>query len=124
MPRKFLGFHVEDRLPVHEMRHTRVRLHDDRLRRHLRKPLDIGQHPVGTESTVESVRVDPDALEHRRHTLDVRTRQELPVFTQRDRDEHGKIAVLLRGQYRGLDLARITHRLDEDEIRLQSCRAI
>ena len=82
--RKFAWPDGEDSLAVHDLRHARVRLYDDRLSRDFRKALDERQHLVGAKPAVEAVGVDTERFEKRRNALDRRAGKELPRLVERN----------------------------------------
>ena len=114
---KIAGADREHRPAVDDLRHPGVGLHYDRLRRDFREPFHERKHPVGAKPAVEAVRVDAERLEKRRDALDRCASEKLSRLVERNRREHREGGVQLCREDRGLELARIAHRLDEHEIR-------
>ena len=111
-----LGTDREDRLPVHDLGESRIRLDDDWDVRTRRETLDEGEKLVGTESAIKAAGVGLERVEERGDRIDIGARQELAVLGQRDGRENRQIRVFLRGEKRGLELVRVGEGLEEDEI--------
>ena len=108
----------EDGASALDLRKPRVGLYDDRLRGDLRETFHVRQHAVGSESAVETVGVDAERFEKRGDAFNRSAREKLAVLAQRNRRVDRKIAIFLRGDDRGLELEKIAHRLDDDQIGL------
>ena len=114
--REILRPHVIDGTAVHDARHAGVGLdHDGRG-----GGVEEGGSPrlrgVRAETAVEAERIDAEPFEQRRDGGGVGPGKKLAALVERHCRENGQIAVFARGEYGGLELVEVGHRLDDDEV--------
>ena len=107
---------VEARLSVHDPRHARVGLHNDRNRHAGSQTPDERQKLVRPETAIETTGIGLEGVKERRNAIDITAREKLAVFAQGHGGDHGQIRVLPSRQQRRLELVGVVDGLDGDEV--------
>ena len=114
--REFLRAHGIVHIAV---RKTRVRLDEDGHAAHRKQPLYEGEYLVGPEGAVDA---DDVGISGRRdaETLHTAPRERPAALVEGHGTHHGKGAVLAGGESRRLELGKVGHGLDDDDVGISS----
>ena len=119
--RKFLRCYIIYRLTVFGFGKSGVWLENYGNRGVFKIFLYYGCERLGTERAVDTDSVSAHTLKHRDHSSRCCACHKLSVLTVGVGDEHGQIAVLLRGEKSRFSFVAIVHSLDKHEIGAVFC---